>query len=767
MQKIIKISFILSIFLSLITNAAPIKSIEISGLNAISRGTILSYLPVEVGDEYTQKTSAKIIAALYKTQFFKDIEVTQNNQVLKINIQENPHIKYVELLNYSSKVLDEDSIDEILKSMELTQGKIFNKKNLKIIINQLKATYIAKGYHSIKITEKVEIDNKNRVSVELDISEGEVARISSMKISGNAIHNQDELLDLFDIGEADFFLLNYFTEKDHYSKIELDAGIEAMRSLYVNSGYLDFKIIKSDANLSDNKEKITVDIQIQEGEQYSVGNIEFTGDLLNQSTEKLKDIFAINTSDVFQRKEVVKGVKAVSALFANKGYAFAEIEPITSENSKNHIIDLNVKILLNQKVYINRITIDGNTRTQDEVVRREIGIAEGGLYSSSELDESVKRIRRLGFFSDVKMSVSKVKNSTDKINVNFDLEETKTGQFSIGLSQSSDKGVSFNLGIQERNFLGTGNVLNATLNSSKSVKEVSVFFSDPYFTEDKHSISYGLFTKSIDGTQLTDNSYQIEENGVSLGYGIPLSKDTRINTNLIASKRDVSCGTLFARKEPIQCSGSGNKTEVKLGVGWSNNTLNDFRFPTEGQRNRLNFEIALPIADLRYYKIDASHKNYFPLSKELTFTSKGSVGFGSGYGNNRLPFFERYYGGGSSSVRGFDFNSLGPRYLEDNAVRGGELSLLASASIISTLKFLGKNSENMRVSAFIDAGNTFPVYKSIDASISGLDEIRSAAGVAFSWLTPIGPIGLYAAVPVLKKSNDQTTNFDFSLGTTF
>ncbi len=761
MYKItIKSSLILGLFTAtLMANAAIIKSIEISGLNAISRGTVLSYLPVEAGDEYEQKTSAKIIRALYKTQFFKDIKVTQSNQVLKIDIQENPHIKYIELLNYSDKVLDEERINEILQNMSLVQGKIFNKKNLSFIVKQLKAAYIAKGYYSVKITEKVDIDNKNRVGIELDIFEGKVARIDSMKISGNVIYDEDELLDLFDIGEADFFLLNYFTKKDHYSKIALDAGIEAVRSLYTNAGYLDFKTVKVNTNLSDNKENINIDIQIDEGKQYSVGNIQFSGDLRNQSVEELKNIFTLNEGDVFERKQVVNGMKAITGLFANQGYAFAKVDPIVSENTQQSMIDLNVKVVLNQKAYINRITIDGNTRTQDTVIRREIGIAEGGLYSSDELDESVKRIRRLGFFSDVKMSVAKVKGSNDKINVNFVVKETKTGQFSIGLSQSNEIGVSFNLGIQENNFLGTGNVLNAKLVNSEAVQEISLFFSDPYFTKDKHSISYGIFSRSVDGAALNVSSYTLEETGASIGYGIPVSEHTRINTDITFSTRDVSCGTTFARNNEFEQCRSDNNTEVKLGARWSNNTLNDFRFPTEGQKNRIGLEVTLPIADFQYYKVDGSHKSYYPISKELTFLARGRVGFGSGYGGQELPFFERYFGGGSSSVRGFDFNSLGETYSDGNPV-GGNLSLLGSASIISTLDVFGKKAENMRISAFIDAG-------SVSTDLSDFEDIRSAAGVAFSWLTPVGPIGIYAAVPILKNSGDKTKRFDFSLGSTF
>ncbi len=741
--------------------AEPIKSIEILGLNAISRGTVLSYLPVETGDDYNEAVSNQIIKSLYKTGFFKDIEVSQVAQTLRINIQENPHIKYVDVLNYSDDVIDEEALNRILKSMDLTQGQIFNQRQLNQFIDQLKATYVAEGYYGIQIKHTTEIDAQNRIGVEVDVNEGEVAKITSMKILGAQVKEAEDLLDHFDLGEPDFFIMNYFTEKDHFSKNELDAGVEAMKSEYINSGYLDFKVDRIKTELSDNKEHISIEIQVSEGAQYKVGRINFSGELLNQSVDELNQLVGIKTGDVFDRKLVIKGIQAVTDVFADQGYAFAKIDPITRDNKQTHEIDITVDIDLNKRVYVNRITIVGNTRTQDEVIRREIGIVEGGLYSNSELDESIKRIKRLGFFSDVNMEVVRLKEFKDRINLNFRVSETKTGTFSIGLAHSNSAGASFNMGIKEENFLGTGNTLNAALSNSSAVQETSFYFSDPYFTEDKHSISYGIFSKSIDGSELDVASYKIDEDGFNLGYGIPVSESTRIGAEVRASSRDITCGTTFASThEPTQCA-SGDKTEVKLNLNWSSNTLNDFNYPTEGGKNALSFDLALPIADFRYYKLDASHKSYYPVADDLTWTVKGNLGLAQGYGDKDLPFFKRYYGGGSSSVRGFDFNSLGATYTDGKA-KGGELSMLASTAIISPMKFIKDNSDTMRLSAFVDMGSIEEKAKNF-----GVDEVRASTGVAFSWLTPVGPIGIYAATPLIKKTGDQIKNVEFTLGTSF
>ncbi|MDB3870247.1 outer membrane protein assembly factor BamA [Candidatus Thioglobus sp.] len=760
-KSLLKVLAAASIVITSIALAKPIKSIEILGLDSISRGTVLSYLPVEKGDECNNQVSGQIIRDLYKTNFFKDIEVSQEDDILKINLQENPHIKYMDVLNYSDKVIDEESLAKILKNMDLSQGNIFNKRQLDKLIDQLETTYISKGYYGIKITKKIETDAQNRVGIELDINEGDVAKINSMKISGGSIHDEDDLLDLFEIGEPDFFIMNYFTEKDHYSKVALDAGIEAMKSLYVNSGYLDFKVIKITTELSTSKQNIDIDIQISEGAEYKVGAISFTGDLLNQSIKDLKELLTIDTNDVFERKKVIESIQAITDIFADQGYAFAKVNPITKEDTKSHIIDLEINIALNKKVYINRITITGNTRTQDEVIRREIGINEGGLYSNTELDESIKNIKRLGYFSDVKMDVSKLKGFEDKINLHFSVEETKTGTFSIGLSHSNSTGAAFNMGVKENNFLGTGNTLNAAFSSADLTKEISFYFSDPYFTEDAHSISYGVFSKDDKGAA-EKSTYKISENGASLGYGIPLTKETRVGADIRFSSRNIICGDTFKTisYEKTQCE-SGDKTEVKTNLNWSNNTLNNFNHPTEGSKNNLSFDLTLPIADFQYYKLDASHKSYYPLGNDLTWKINGSLGLAQGYGDKELPFFKRYYGGGSSSVRGFDFNSLGETYTVGGVAKGGELSMLAGTSVISPMTFID-DSKNMRMSAFIDAGSVEE-----KASNFSFDELRMSTGVAFSWLTPVGPLGIYAAAPLIKKSADKTKSVEFTLGTSF
>lgn len=763
MNKILlRTSLIFILFIATNSFAITIKSIEITGNNAISKTTIMSYLPITIGDEFNGKASNKIIKELYKTQYFENIEVLEKNQILTINVSEKAQIKYVDILNYSNnEVLSDKSVSELLKEMGLTSGQIFNKRQLNKLTNQLEDLYISNGYYNIKVDSTIEIDSLNRVGVEINITEGEITKISSMSIVGTEIFTEDKLLNLFDIGEADFWIINYFTKKDRFNKNLFDSGINAMKSLYINSGYINFKIVNIDTKFSPNNASVDIVINITEGSEYKLGDITFSGDMLSYSETDLISTLGLSSGDLFRRSDLISGIKAINHIYADHGYAYTNISPITTYSDQKNYINLNLDIEINKKIYINRITINGNTRTQDDVIRREIGISEGGLYSQSQLDESIDKIRRLGFFSDVNMKIIKVNDFDDKVNLHFDLVETKTGTFTAGVSHSQQTGPSFNVGIKEKNILGTGNTLNAKIISSKAVKEISFYFSDPYFNRNKHSLSYGFFNKRLDAENLDVSAYKVDETGFSLGYGIPLTETSNIKVKASLSSREITCGSVFssAGYEPTQCS-NGDEIEINTGIAWNENTLDNYLYPTKGSSNVIEFNLALPIGDFKYYEIDAKHRSYYPIANNMTFSLKGRSSISSGYSNKELPFFKRYYGGGSGSVRGFNFNSLGATYANGDP-KGGEVSLSTSIEIISPIELI-EDSDNMRVSAFIDAGIISEKSSSID-----LSETRMSAGAAFYWMTPVGPLGLFVATPLVKKSGDKTTSTQFTIGSSF
>ena len=769
-NKFIQLLSLILLFFATQVYSNPINKINFIGLNNTSESTLLKIIPFEIGQNFSPYASDKIIESLFETELFENISIIKNKNSLNITLKENPTIKYFEiLLNtgsglsnwlknekifFTSEILNEQITDN-----KLSNGNIFTARKLEDFILLLESKYSESGYFNPTITEKIEIDAQNRAGIELNISQGEKATIDSFSISGAEKISEKTLLKLFKTGEADMALINYFTKKDDFTDSKLRNGIDMMTQTYFDLGYLDFKIIGVESNLNENKEKLSINILISEGIQYKLGDVSFEGELGNINLIDLNATISMAKGDIFNRNLIIENIQSLTDLYADQGYAFVEINPITSEFLDS--VNINFEIFLNKKTYINRITISGNTRTQDEVIRREIGISEGGLYSRSILKESLQSLRRLGYFSDVQIATSEVEGMSDKIDIDFHVEETQTGAVSFSMSHSNNYGITFGAGVQEKNIFGSGNTLNADAKISKSFNKVSFYFMNPNFNDEGHSVSIGAFRSEIDNDEVAANSFEIDSTGVSFGYGLPLSDNTRINGDLVYSKNDVKCSTLFSGSgyESSQCASKSND-EFKATLSWSENTLNNYLYPTEGVSNSLAAGISLPLGDYRYLNINANHSSYTPVNTSTTLKLTGNLSLSKGYGGKELPFYKRHFGGGSGSIRGFGNKTLGPLYPNGKA-KGGEISILGSANLIAPAFFFD-NNEKMRMSAFIDAGNIYEKSSNIK-----LGDIRMSAGFGFAYLSPIGSIGAFISTPILKKDGDTIEDFGFSLGTGF
>ena len=747
-----------------------INEINFIGLNNASEELLLQKLPINIGDEYSDSSGDIIIQSLFNTGLFSDISIKIINGKLDVLLEENPLIKYVEFdqdidkgisawLNQTKPHLNSEKLEELLLSESFSSGDIFTDKKLNNFISILESKYLQNGYFNTLIDSKVDIDSQNRAGVIFRIKQGERAKIESFEIIGASKINKDELLKLFAIGEADMAVINYFTNKDLFTESEFQSGIDSMANKYYDSGYLDFIILNAETSLNEAKDEISINLEITEGVQYFLGDVSFNGDLAGFSIKELNNTVNLTKGNIFNRNLVIQSIQNLTDLFADKGYAFVEVSPVTSETENKVNIDFNIS--QNKKVYINRISISGNTRTQDDVIRREIGISEGGLYSRSILRDSLLKLRRLGYFSDVQISTSEVSNMPDKININFSVKETQTGAISFTMSHSNNYGISFGAGIEEKNIFGSGNTLNAQIKVSESFNKVSFYFMNPNYNDAGHSVSIGAFRSEINDDDVAVNSYEIDSSGASFGYGIPLSNNTNIFGDLEYSKNTIKCSALFSGTgyESSQCATSKND-EFKATISWSENSLNNYLYPTEGVNNSIVGGLSLPLGDYRYYSLSANHTGYTPISDNTTLKLTGNFNLAKGYSNKELPFYKRYFGGGSGSVRGFGNKTLGPTY-PNNKAKGGEISILASANLI-TPAFFFDNNEKMRMSAFVDAGNIFEKSSNID-----LGDLRMSAGFGFAYLSPIGSIGAFVSTPILKKDGDTIENFGFSLGTGF
>jgi len=752
---------LLFLFLSNLSYSQTIKDIEISGINSISRGTILNYLPVESGEDFNLEVSSQIIKVLYKTKLFKDVEIDFIDGKLFISITENPTIKYIDFLNYDDgEILSEENIPSLIKTYSLSTGQVFIEKNLVDLTNKIKDLYRDNGYYSIKVSTKENIDSANRIAIEIDIQEGNRAKINSFKILGSNYFTEKQLKKLYSMGEADFFPLNYFTNKDEFNQIIFDSETEKLKTKYFDEGFLDFEILSSKVDIDEKQSLINVSLDLFEGKRYLLGEIDFSSN--NEFSEKfLRSKISLENNNPFQRDKLISGLKKIQSLYHNKGYAYADVNSDIKLDKDKGIVNVNVDISKNEKVYVGRINISGNTRTQDDVIRREFNILEGQIYSREDLDNSLSNVKKLGYFRNASMEFVASKNNKDIMDIYLSVEETKTGEMSFGLSQSNSTGTSVNAGIKQNNILGTGNIFNGSFSNSSAVKDIRFFFKDPYFNDLGHSISYGLFNKKIDGSSLDVSSYKIDETGGSFGYGIPLDKTSDIFANLNISNIDLLCGSTLASSgyEYAQCNANKN-LDITSSLEFSQNTLNDFMFPTSGLKNTLVFNSSIPGSDFSYFQLSGNHSSFYPVSDQLTLNFKTKLAFGRGFGDEELPFYKKYYGGGSSSVKGFDFNSLGPKY-PNGLAKGGEVSYLSNISLISPVTFM-EDSENMRVAGFIDVG-------SINENFSdfSIDEMRASTGIALTWVTPLGPLGIYYAQPILKKADDNIESLSFTLGSSF
>ena len=749
--------------LSNVALSETVDEVKIIGLNSISRGTVLSYIPVETGDEYSESLKNDSIASLLKTNLFSQISITFDNNAFIISLTENPTIKYFEISGYENdEVLNDEVISEIKQNYQLNPGDIFSEDSLTRLIKSLQELYQSQAFYKTEIKIKTDKDEKNRIGIELVINENNKALINSMRIKGSKIFSEEELLDLFDIGEPDIFLINYFTERDNFSSKEFSAGLEKLRSKYLEVGFLDFKILESNVTYNPSSDDLNINISVNEGKQYKFNSINFIGNFENLSIKTLNSFFDVKTGENFDRKKIVKGIKELSLYFNNLGYPFASVNSRVYSIDEGALVNIDISLDLDKKTYINRIIISGNHTTQDDVIRRKMSVLEGGLYSKEGLDQSISQIRRLGYFSEVKHDIKRHRDNKDQIDIFINVTEAKTGEITLGLSHSNSTGGALTAGISQNNILGTGNTLKAAFSSSDAVSETSLYFLDPHFNKVGHSISYGFFNKKLDAANIDASSYILDESGFNFGYGVPVTSKSRVFGEFRSSKIDLTCGLQLKNIDEIEQCNDNKDLNTTLSFTYSSNSLDDYYFASNGSKSSLTYITALPLADYKYFKLQGSYKSYQPILDDKVFKFSSRINLASGYGGDSLPFYERFYEGGTSSVRGFDFNSLGAKYVSSGKPKGGELSIVSSIGVASSLAFAGLDNNNMRLSVFVDAGTI-----SEKKSNFKLNDFRASTGLQFSWLTPIGPIGLHYALPLIKKAGDKTTSLSFELGASF
>lgn len=742
--------------------AFVVKDIRIEGIQRTEAGTVFSHLPVKVGETMNDDLASQAIKSLYATGFFKDVRIEVENNVLIVTVQERSSIAQIDFSG--NKSFPTDKMKEGLKQIGLSEGQIFDKSQLDRAEQEVKRQYLSQGKYGATVKTVVSPLERNRVAVRFDIEEGAVSKIRDINIVGNKVFTTDDL-------RAEFLLttpnwMSWWNKDDQYSKQKLNADLETLRSFYMNQGYLEFNIDSTQVSITPDKRDIYITVNITEGEKYTISEVKLAGDTLVPEDD-LRQLMQIQAGDTFSREKVTQTSKAISDRLSNDGYAFANVNAVPEINKEQHTAAFTFFVDPGKRVYVRRINVVGNTRTRDEVVRREVRQLESAWYASNKINRSKERIVRTDFFSDVNVETPAVPGTTDQVDLNISVVEKSTGSVQFGAGLSSNEGVVFGITVNQNNFLGTGNRVSANINTGKVNTTYSLSYTDPYFTPDGISRGIDLYRRDVDTSSLNIGSFNTSSYGGGVRFGIPLNERDGFNIGLAADFTSVDLTSQSPKQYRDFCNNNSgcSSDSVVVSAGWSHDSRDSIMFTKNGVLQRLTGEVTIPVLDLEYYKIDYKHAWFKEVIKGFTLMLNGEIGYADSYGNTNYPFFKNYYMGGVNSVRGFENGSIGPRDLDpatgQDFSTGGTKRLLGNAEMYLPIPGL-KDSSQFRLSAFFDAGNVFGENESYS-----LGDLRYSTGIGISWFSPFGPLKLVFAKPLNEQTGDRTQTIQFQLGQQF
>jgi outer membrane protein insertion porin family len=734
-----------------------VKDIRVEGLQRISAGTVFNYLPVKVGDTLTDQRSQDAVRALFKTGFFRDVQLGRDKDVLIVKVIERPSIAGIKITG--TKELSESDLKKSLKEIGLAEGRVFNKSLLDRVEQELRQQYFGRGYYAVAIKPTVTPLERNRVDINLEVAEGKVARIREINIVGNHLFRDKQLLKLFSLGPKPWYA--FFSSRDKYSKQKLTGDLERLRNFYQDQGFLEFNIDSTQVSITPDKERIYITINITEGKKYTVTGYKLAGTFVVPEPELAK-LVSIKAGDVFSRKAVTETTKKISDRLANDGYAFANVNAVPDVNKEKSEVSFTFFIDPGRRVYVRRINFSGNVATRDEVLRREMRQLEGAWYNAAKIQRSRVRLQRLGFFDDVNVETPAVPGTADQVDVNVTVKERPTGNLMLGVGYSDTDGFLVNASVTQSNLFGTGKELTFGFDNSRSTTNFNVRYVNPYYTRDGISRGFNAYVSTVDASAANIASYTADSKGVGVFFGIPLSEDNSVNVGGDIERVDLHTSTSSAQvaQDFVAKYGASN-TLYKTTLGWSHDTLDSLLLPTSGSVQRVTAEVGLPGSDIEYYKLSYLAGHYWPLSQSFTFKAKAELGYGNGYGSSgTLPFYKNFFAGGSSTVRGYKSNSLGPRdSLPPNDPIGGTRRVLGNMELLFPIPGMSSDNKSMRLSLFTDAGMVYGADQKVDPS-----QLRYSAGLAFNWYSPVGPLSFSYAVPLHSKPGDQKESFQFTLG---
>ena len=734
-----------------------IKDIRVEGIQRTEAGTVFSYLPVKVGDTMTDEKAAAAIKTLFATGFFKDVRLEIDGQVLVVVLEERPAIASLEFSGL--KAFKPEDLKKSLREVGLAESRIFDRAMVERAEQELKRQYLAQGHYAVQVTTTITPLERNRVGVNFAVTEGDIAKIKQINIIGAAAVSEADLLDLMALRTPGW--LTWYTKNDQYSKQKLSGDLEKLRSYYLDRGYLEFNIESTQVSISPDKQDIYITVNITEGERYSVSSVKLAGQLLLPE-EELTKLVQVKPGEVFSREKMTETTKAISERLGNEGYAFANVNAAPELDKEKRQVAFTVFIDPGRRVYVRRINVTGNTRTRDEVVRREMRQSEGGWYDGEKINKSRTRVDRLGYFDEVTVETPPVAGTTDQVDMEIKVKEKPTGNIMLGAGFSSSEKLTLSGAVQQQNLFGSGKHVGVQVSTSKANKVLSLSHTDPYFTVDGVSQGFDVYTRKTDSSSLAVGSFGSDSRGGGMRWGLPVAEDDYLNLGLSVDRTTLKTDANSPARYLDYVTRFGASSNTLLGVvGWAKDGRDSLLMTTKGVYRRAVVEVALPGSTATYTRVTYQHQQFFPLDRKLTLALNGEVGLANSYGNKELPFFKNFYAGGIGSVRGFDSSSLGPRDPATNEALGGDKRLVGNAELLFPVPGMGLDN-SLRMSAFLDAGNVW----GYDSKFS-FGSLRYSAGLALAWNSPMGPLKFSYGNPFNKKAEDKVQRLQFQMGSVF
>ena len=732
-----------------------LKDIRVEGLQRTDPGTVFAALPFRIGDTYNDEKGAVALRSLFATGLFKDVRIEIDDKVAVIIVDERAVVASITFVGL--KEFDKDPLTKSLKDAGIGEGLPYDRALIDRAEQEIKRQYLSRSLYGAEVVTTITPIERNRVNITFTMTEGEAARITSVRIVGAKAFPESTLLGLFDLTAGGW--LTWYTKSDRYSRAKLNADLETLRAHYVNRGYLEFAVESTQVTISPDKQEIAITISVKEGQAYTVTAIRLEGDYLGKEDE-FKSLIRLKPGEPYRGEAVTETGKAFGDLFGSYGYAFARVEPRPDIDRAKGQVAVTLVADPQRRVYVRRIDVAGNTRTRDEVVRREFRQLESSWYDGNRIKLSRDRVDRLGYFKDVNVDTSEVAGSPDQVDLVVTVTEKATGNLLIGANYSNAEKLGLTASIKQDNVFGSGNYLGIELNTSRSYRTLVLSAVDPYYTVDGISRAVDLFYRTSRPLNSQGDEYQISTPGASVRFGVPVTDFDTVFLGIGVESTRIGTSTGIPNSYYLYRETYGaNSLTLPLTLGWARDARDSALTPTAGRYQRVNFEWGFA-GDVRFLRTNLQYQEYWQLPWKMSLGINAELGLGKGLGGKPYPIFKNFYGGGLGSVRAFEQGSLGV-IDPTGAFIGGAKKINLNAELYLPVPGTG-NDKTLRIFAFADTGNVWRDGEKIDTA-----SLRASAGLGLSWISPVGPLKLSWGVPLKVQANDRIQRFQFQIGTAF